>query len=191
VERAIGRRASRTRNAAKGLAFLLNQAPHRHRQAKSGTCRGREPPHGRHTFEVPPPETRQAQDRPFRAESWCESDDPAFAAKAADIVRLNGGATGDLARIFRRARLRLVNCRTPAAEISVDDVWRRSGLSMVKSVWPFCVQKVLDQQLFMRENVRKTHSAQSDFQPRRSQDRQRGAACIISRRARKSSWIYH
>jgi hypothetical protein len=32
--------------------LLRNQAPHRHRQAKSGTCRGREPPHARHTFEV-------------------------------------------------------------------------------------------------------------------------------------------
>jgi hypothetical protein len=28
---------------------IANQAPHRHRQAKSGTCRGREPPHARHT----------------------------------------------------------------------------------------------------------------------------------------------
>jgi len=37
---------------------IANQAPHRHRQAKSGTCRGREPPHARHTFEVLPPETR-------------------------------------------------------------------------------------------------------------------------------------
>ena len=36
---------------------IANQAPHRHRQAKSGTCRGREPPHARHTFEVLPPET--------------------------------------------------------------------------------------------------------------------------------------
>ena len=31
---------------------IANQAPHRHRQANSGTCRGREPPHARHTFEV-------------------------------------------------------------------------------------------------------------------------------------------
>ena len=31
---------------------IANQAPHRHRQAKSGTCRGREPPHARHTFEA-------------------------------------------------------------------------------------------------------------------------------------------
>ena len=37
---------------------IANQAPHRHRQANSGTCRGREPPHARHTFEVLPPETR-------------------------------------------------------------------------------------------------------------------------------------
>ena len=36
---------------------IANQAPHRHRQANSGTCRGREPPHARHTFEVLPPET--------------------------------------------------------------------------------------------------------------------------------------
>jgi hypothetical protein len=28
---------------------IANQAPHRHRQAKSGSCRGREPPHARHT----------------------------------------------------------------------------------------------------------------------------------------------
>jgi hypothetical protein len=28
---------------------IANQAPHRHRQAKLGTCRGREPPHARHT----------------------------------------------------------------------------------------------------------------------------------------------
>ena len=28
---------------------IANQAPHRHRQAKSGTYRGREPPHARHT----------------------------------------------------------------------------------------------------------------------------------------------
>jgi hypothetical protein len=28
---------------------IANLAPHRHRQAKSGTCRGREPPHARHT----------------------------------------------------------------------------------------------------------------------------------------------
>ena len=28
---------------------IANQAPHRHRQANSGTCRGREPPHARHT----------------------------------------------------------------------------------------------------------------------------------------------
>ena len=38
-------------------ASIANQAPHRHRQANSGTCRGREPPHARHTFEVLPPET--------------------------------------------------------------------------------------------------------------------------------------
>ena len=36
---------------------IANRAPHRHRQAKSGTCRGREPPHARHTFEVLPSET--------------------------------------------------------------------------------------------------------------------------------------
>jgi hypothetical protein len=29
---------------------IATQAPHRHRQANSGTCRGREPPHARHTF---------------------------------------------------------------------------------------------------------------------------------------------
>jgi len=38
-------------------ASIANQAPHRHRQANSGTCRGREPPHARHTFAVLPPET--------------------------------------------------------------------------------------------------------------------------------------
>jgi hypothetical protein len=43
-------------------APIANQAPHRHRQAKSGTCRGREPPHARHTFEVLPPETRTIGD---------------------------------------------------------------------------------------------------------------------------------
>jgi hypothetical protein len=37
-----------------GIAGMLrpaiaNQAPHRHRQAQSGTYRGREPPHARHT----------------------------------------------------------------------------------------------------------------------------------------------
>src|ERR1700681_2333425 len=67
---------------------IANQAPHRHRQAKSGTCRGREPPHARHTFEVLPPETRPNKIDLSRRKSWCESDDPAFAAKAADIVRL-------------------------------------------------------------------------------------------------------
>src|SRR4249919_4017027 len=69
-------------------ASFANQAPHRHRQANSGTCRGREPPHARHTFEVLPPETRPHKIDLSGRKSWCESDDPAFAAKAADIVRL-------------------------------------------------------------------------------------------------------
>jgi hypothetical protein len=67
---------------------IANQAPHRHRQANSGTCRGREPPHARHTFEVLPPETRPNKLDLSGRKSWSESDDPAFAAKAADIVRL-------------------------------------------------------------------------------------------------------
>src|SRR5580700_1325331 len=67
---------------------IANQAPHRHRQANSGTCRGREPPHARHTFEVLPPETRPNKIDLSGRKSWSESDDPAFAAKAADIVRL-------------------------------------------------------------------------------------------------------
>ena len=67
---------------------IANQAPHRHRQANSGTCRGREPPPARHTFEVLPPETRPHKIDLSGRKSWCESDDPAFAAKAADIVRL-------------------------------------------------------------------------------------------------------
>jgi hypothetical protein len=70
---------------------IANQAPHRHRQANSGTCRGREPPHARHTFEVLPPETRPHKIDLSGRKSWCESDDPAFAAKAADIVRLYTG----------------------------------------------------------------------------------------------------
>ena len=45
---------------------IAKQAPHRHRQAKSGTCRGREPPHARHTFEVLPPETRTIGDAGIR-----------------------------------------------------------------------------------------------------------------------------
>ena len=49
---------------------------------------GREPPHARHTFEVLPPETRPHKIDLSGRKSWCESDDPAFAAKAADIVRL-------------------------------------------------------------------------------------------------------
>jgi hypothetical protein len=35
-----------------------------------------------------PPETRRHKIELSRRKSWCESDDPAFAAKAADIVRL-------------------------------------------------------------------------------------------------------
>jgi hypothetical protein len=55
---------------------IANQAPHRHRQANSGTCRGREPPHARHTFEVLPPETRPHKIDLSGRKSWCESDDP-------------------------------------------------------------------------------------------------------------------
>ena len=45
-------------NSRRHGPLIANQAPHRHRQANSGTCRGREPPHARHTFEVLPSETR-------------------------------------------------------------------------------------------------------------------------------------
>ncbi|HTU01931.1 MAG TPA: hypothetical protein VMG58_08950, partial [Candidatus Sulfotelmatobacter sp.] len=38
----------------------------------------------RHTFEVLPPETRPHKIDLSGRKSWCESDDPAFCAKAAD-----------------------------------------------------------------------------------------------------------
>src|SRR5208282_3432532 len=37
------------RNSRQHGPAIANQAPHRHRQAKLGACRGREPPHARHT----------------------------------------------------------------------------------------------------------------------------------------------
>jgi hypothetical protein len=40
---------------------------------------------------VLPPETRPHKIDLSGRKSWCESDDPAFAAKAADIVRLYTG----------------------------------------------------------------------------------------------------
>jgi hypothetical protein len=62
IEDALARRDdARERNQTSRPQFeaawppIANQAPHRHRQAKSGTCRGREPPHARRTFEVLPP----------------------------------------------------------------------------------------------------------------------------------------
>src|ERR1700674_616514 len=48
----------RVSNSRRHRPPIANQAPHRHGQANSGTCRGRDPPHARHTFEVLPPETR-------------------------------------------------------------------------------------------------------------------------------------
>jgi hypothetical protein len=104
---------------------IANQAPHRHRQANSGTCRGREPPHARHTFEVLPPETRPHKIDLSGRKSWCESDDPAFAAKAADRQALHGRPPARMARSARRSsrartfRLssivwRVITMRTPA-----------------------------------------------------------------------------
>ena len=76
---------------------IANQAPHRHRQANSGTCRGREPPHARHTFEVLPPETRPHKIDLSGRKSWCES---------AGICRQGRRSSGSTRAAWRSIRSR-------------------------------------------------------------------------------------
>src|ERR1700751_5116104 len=55
------------------------------------------------TFEVLPPETRPHKIDLSGRKSWCESDDPAFAAKAADRQALHGRPPARMARSARRS----------------------------------------------------------------------------------------
>ena len=90
---------------------IANQAPHRHRQANSGTCRGREPPHARHTFEVLPPETRPHKIDLSGRKSWCES-----AGICRQGRRSRSARRSSRARTFRLSSIvwRVITMRTPA-----------------------------------------------------------------------------
>ena len=86
-------------NSRRHGPLIANQAPHRHRQAKSGTCRGREPPHARHTSPAPRDEPRASTDAPspFDPFRLLRRDRPSSALETPWRAPITGGDAGAFA----------------------------------------------------------------------------------------------